>query len=271
MVFRVAAIVKTPVEAAAVLPKSPAKVQVWTPDTEAGNARASACAAWESTITSLRGDVSDPATPWVAFESGALLAQVCLIAPHTAAVGVVPAREALSLAAAGRSRMRRTGAAPSRAAMKLDEAFEWARMTPEKGDLCVDLGSAPGGWTRRLVERGARVLSVDPGVLTPDLMKHPKVRHFRESAFAFVPPQPCDWLLCDMAWRPLEVALLLAKWARNRWATHLVANLKLPMKDKLPLVWRARSVLEAAGWSALHIRQLYHDRDEVTVRAVSVG
>jgi 23S rRNA (cytidine2498-2'-O)-methyltransferase len=71
-----------------------------------------------------------------------------------------------------------------------------------------------------------------------------------------------------MAWRPLEVAQLLAKWGRRGWASHLVANIKLPMKDKNPLLLRVRQVLtEDGGWEGLTMRQLYHDRDEVTVTA----
>jgi 23S rRNA (cytidine2498-2'-O)-methyltransferase len=268
MGFVVDALVTTPQQAAGALPAEPSRVQVWVPDTQSGNARAGECLAWESTIAALRADVKDPATPWAAFETGAWLAQVCLVAPHTAAVGRVRAREALSLAAGGRARMKRTADAPSRAAMKLDEALEWVGVSPGKGDVCVDLGSAPGGWTRRLLERGARVWSVDTGLLAPDVAKHPRVKHFHQTAFAFAPDEPVDWLFCDMAWRPLEVAQLLAKWARNRWATQLVANIKLPMKDKLPVLLRVRATLEDGGWSGVQLRQLYHDRDEVTVRAV---
>lgn len=268
MVFQVSAVVQTPQEAAQALGEKPLKVQVWVPDTQVGNARAGECVAWESTIASLREGQKDPATPWAAFEAGAGLGQVCLVSPHTAAVGVVRAREAISLAPGGRARMKRTAEAPSRAAMKLDEALEWVGVAPGRGDVCVDLGSAPGGWTRRLVERGARVWSVDTGLLAPDLQKHARIRHFHQSAFSFEPDQPCDWLFCDMAWRPLEVAQLLGKWARNRWATQLVANIKLPMKDKLPVLVRVRATLEAGGWTNVQIRQLYHDRDEVTVRGV---
>ncbi len=271
MGFPIDEVVETPQQAAQRLGTAPAKVQVWVPDTQAGNARAGECVAWESTIVSLRAELKDPATPWAAFEQGARLAQVCLVAPHTAAVGSVFAREALSLAPGGRARMKRTAEAPSRAAMKLDEALEWVGVSPGKGDRCVDLGSAPGGWTRRLLERGARVISVDTGLLAPDVASHSRVKHFHQTAFAFTPEEPCDWLFCDMAWRPVEVAQLLAKWARNRWATQLVANLKLPMKDKLPTVVRIRGTLEAGGWSNVKLRQLYHDRDEITVSAVRAG
>ncbi|MEW5741412.1 MAG: SAM-dependent methyltransferase [Myxococcota bacterium] len=269
MGFPVGRLATTPSDADAALPALPLCLQVWVPDTEAANARTSEALAWNDALAALRRAraLVDLDTPWKAFEAGALLAQICLWGASQAAVGLVPAREALSLAAGGRARMKRTGEAPSRAAMKLDEALEWYGVSPGKGELCVDLGSAPGGWTRRLVERGARVLSVDPAQLAPDLRSHPRVTHVQESAFDFAPAAPVDWLFCDMAWRPLEVAQLLGKWARRRWAAQLVANIKLPMKDKLPVLFRVRHTLEGAGWAHVKMRQLYHDRDEVTVTA----
>ncbi|GMU60561.1 MAG: hypothetical protein AMXMBFR34_23240 [Myxococcaceae bacterium] len=264
--FPVSALAAAPAEAAAALPSLPLHLQAWVPDTDVANARSGEALAWSETIKALRPS-REIDTPWKAFEAGALLAQVCLWSAGQAAVGVIPARDALSLAAGGRARMKRTGEAPSRAAMKLDEALEWYGVSPGKGDVCVDLGSAPGGWTRRLVERGAKVLSVDPAHLAADLRAHPKVKHVQQSAFDFAPDGPVDWLFCDMAWRSLEVAQLLGKWARRRWAAQLVANIKLPMKDKLPVLFRVRHTLEGAGWAHVRIRQLYHDRDEVTVTA----
>jgi 23S rRNA (cytidine2498-2'-O)-methyltransferase len=190
------------------------------------------------------------------------------MAPGVTLLGVVHAREALSLAPGGRRRMRRAGESPSRAAMKLEEALDRMPFEPSRGDVCVDLGAAPGGWTQRLVSRGAKVIAVDPARLMPELASNPRVRHVQESAFAFAPDEPVDWLFCDMAWRPLEVAQLLAKWGRRGWASHLVANIKLPMKDKNPILLRVRHTLtEDGGWKGLTVRQLYHDRDEVTVTA----
>lgn len=269
MGFPVGRVVSSPKEALEALPGEPTFVQVWSPDTDAGNARAGQAAAWKDTLDVTRRErgVVDPVHGWNARESGAWLGQVCLVGDGVAVVGAVRAREALSLSAGGRSRMKRSGEAPSRAAMKLDEALEWYGVEPGKGERCVDLGSAPGGWTRRLVERGAKVWSVDPAKLTADLESHQRVRHVVASAFDFEPEEMVDWLFCDMAWRPLEVAQLLGKWARRRWALHLVANLKLPMKDKLPVVATARGLLEAGGWRHVQTRQLYHDREEITVTA----
>jgi len=194
-----------------------------------------------------------------------VLGQLCLFTQDRVAVGIVGARHAVSLAPGGRARMAHDPKDPSRAALKLEEALADLGLEPGRGETCADLGAAPGGWTQRLVRRGAKVIAVDPAKLTPELARHPKVDHRLESAFSFAPEEPLDWLFCDMAWRPLEVAQLLAKWARRGWALHLVANIKLPMKDKNPVLFRVRHILEQGGWQALRIRQLYHDRDEVTV------
>jgi 23S rRNA (cytidine2498-2'-O)-methyltransferase len=156
---------------------------------------------------------------------------------------------------------------PSRSARKLEEALAWAGIAPGRGETCIDLGAAPGGWTWIARRRGARVIAIDPGALRPDVAADAGVRHLRASAFGYDPEQPVDWLLCDMAWRPLEVAALLARYARRRDARFLIANFKLPMKRKAEMVARLSEVLQSAGWQALRCRQLYHDRDEVTVFA----
>ncbi len=248
------------------VPKAPLMLQSFTPDTLAGNKLADEADALLAAVRARLPAGRLLEETWRAPEVGAELIELC-VAPGATLVGTVPAREALSLAPGGRQRMRRPGDAPSRAAMKLEEALAHLPFEPGRGEVCVDLGSAPGGWTQRLVARGARVVSVDPARLMPELANHPRVEHIQESAFAYEPEEPADWLFCDMAWRPLEVAQLLAKWGRRGWATYLVANIKLPMKDKNPTLVRVRRILEQGGWEGLALRQLYHDRDEVTVTA----
>jgi 23S rRNA (cytidine2498-2'-O)-methyltransferase len=252
---------------AALPPPAPLVLQAFTPDTPQGNALATQAESLREAVQGLL-----PASRLLedadrAREAGAQLVSICM-APGATVLGAVHAREALSLAPGGRRRMRRAGESPSRAAMKLEEALDGMPFEPGRGDVCVDLGAAPGGWTQRLVSRGAKVIAVDPARLMPELASSPRVRHVQESAFAFAPEEPVDWLFCDMAWRPLEVAQLLAKWGRRGWASHLVANIKLPMKDKNPILLRVRHTLtEDGGWKGLTVRQLYHDRDEVTVTA----
>ena len=248
----------------------PFHLQVWAPDLE-GLAGQHTLA--RELLDLLRAQL--PAallleSPEQARLKGGALVQLCCLDRDRVAVGPVRARDAVSLGEGGRRRMQRTQDSASRAAMKLEEALDWMALEPGKGEQCVDLGAAPGGWTERLISRGARVVAVDPAKLLPALANHRRVTHIQQSAFAFEPEEPADWLFCDMAWRPLEVAQLLAKWARRDWALHLVANIKLPMKDKNPILRRVRELLEGGGWREVRMRQLYHDRDEVTVLAVNL-
>ena len=70
-----------------------------------------------------------------------------------------------------------------------------------------------------------------------------------------------------MAYRPLEVAALLAKWGRNRWARMLVANIKLPMRHKALFIERIKEIISSGNWQHLRARHLYHDRDEISFTA----
>lgn len=249
------------------VPTGPLVLQAFTPDSPAGNRLADEADALLETVRSRLPASRLLEETWRAREAGATLIELC-VAPGVVMLGEVPAREALSLSPGGRQRMRRPGDAPSRAAMKLEEALINLPFEPGRGEVCVDLGAAPGGWTQRLAARGARVIAVDPARLLPELKDHQRVEHVQESAFDYTPEEPADWLFCDMAWRPLEVAQLLAKWGRRGWADQLVANIKLPMHDKNPVLHRVRHVLaQDGGWKDLRVRQLYHDRDEVTVTA----
>ena len=121
--------------------------------------------------------------------------------------------------------------------MKLGEALAWLGRGPEAGEVCVDLGASPGGWTYILHRRRAHVVAVDLGSLAPSLRDQKGIEHLRMDAFRFAPELPADWLFCDMAFRPLEVAALLAKWGRKHWARFLVANIKLPMARRAAMLF----------------------------------
>ena len=125
----------------------------------------------------------------------------------------------------------------------------------------LDLGAA---WERR-----ARVTAVDPAFLARSLQSKKGVQHIRADAFTFEPREPVDWFFfSDMAWRPLELAALVGWRARRGWARLLIANIKLPMKKKAEMLMRVREILDDGGWKNLRFRQLYHDREEVTVAGV---
>ena len=249
----------------------PFAIQVFTADSEAGSRLAPYASFVEEAVLSLllRDETWRERCVHVqATRSGRdRFCQVCLLDRKSAAVGVLPVGKAVSLAVGGQKRISILADSPSRSAAKLREAFAWLGQAPEPGDNCVDLGAAPGGWLSVVLERRARVLAVDPARLSPTLLKRRGLFHAQQSAFQFTPDEAVDWLLCDMAWRPLEVAALLAKWGRRRWARFLIANIKLPMRRKVDMIRRVREILETGGWKDIRVRHLYHDRDEVTLAA----
>jgi 23S rRNA (cytidine2498-2'-O)-methyltransferase len=179
----------------------------------------------------------------------------------------------------GIPRLRMHPEAPSRSALKLEEAFltllhedERTRLLRD-GMRAADLGAAPGGWTWVLVRNGLHVTSIDNGPLRQHVLDSGRVDHLRADGFQWQPKQSLDWMVCDMVEQPRRVAERMATWLREGWCRHTVFNLKLPMKkrwDETRLcldIFRA----QAGPLSVLRARQLYHDREEITVFASARG
>lgn len=165
--------------------------------------------------------------------------------------------------------------APSRSTLKLEEAFltfldeaaraEWLR----EGLTAVDLGAAPGGWTYQLVRHGLTVTAIDNGPMDPSLMKSGQVEHLRVDGFRYRPERAVTWLVCDMIESPAKVAQTIAAWIADGAAQRAIFNLKLPMKKRYEELRHCQEIIDgilSAGRTGyqLHIKQLYHDREEVT-------
>ena len=166
--------------------------------------------------------------------------------------------------------------APSRSVLKLEEALQVLLDGAEReqalrpGMQAVDLGASPGGWTWLMVQRSIRVTAVDNGPMQPALLDSGIVEHRREDGFRYRPASPVDWLLCDMVEQPQRIAALMGDWLTRGDCRRALFNLKLPMKTRhaslLGCLEGIRSRLEEAGVRhRLLCKQLYHDREEVTV------
>jgi 23S rRNA (cytidine2498-2'-O)-methyltransferase len=174
----------------------------------------------------------------------------------------------------GIPRLRMPGGAPSRSTLKLAEALVTflGDREPEvlrAGMRAVDLGAAPGGWTWQLAHRGLRVTAVDNGPLKGDVLDDPLVNHLRADGLAYLPKRPVDWMVCDIVEQPSRIAALVARWLGEGHARHAIFNLKLPMKKRYDEVLRCEAIIRDALAKArvehtLALRQLYHDREEIT-------
>ena len=162
--------------------------------------------------------------------------------------------------------------APSRSTLKLDEALLVLLDEGERerwlkpGMSAVDLGAAPGGWTWQLVRRSVRVTAIDNGPMDRALMDSGLVTHLREDGFRYRPRKPVDWLVCDMVEQPRRIAELIARWLGEGWCRRSIFNLKLPMKKRYEETQLCIERVRAVG-SDVRAKQLYHDREEITVFA----
>ncbi|MEO5628311.1 MAG: 23S rRNA (cytidine(2498)-2'-O)-methyltransferase RlmM [Thermomonas sp.] len=177
----------------------------------------------------------------------------------------------------GIPRLRAHAEAPSRSALKLEEALlvlldERERTTLlREGMRAADLGAAPGGWTWVLMRNGLRIQAIDNGPMRGALLDSGRVEHLRADGFSWQPPNPVDWMVCDMVEQPSRVAERMATWFREGWCRHAIFNLKLPMKKRW---YETQLCLELFSQQAerpltIRAKQLYHDREEITVFATS--
>ncbi len=202
---------------------------------------------------------------------------VVFFAGNHAALGVCDPRMA-SPWLQGIPRLKLHHDAPSRSALKLEEALLTLLSEDERarwlkpGMKAADLGAAPGGWSWVLARNGVHVTAIDNGPLADTAHATGLIRHQRADGFSWQPPQPLDWMVCDMVEQPKRVAARMGEWFANGWCRRAIFNLKLPMKKRYLEVAANLSdferICQQAGIEVrTRARQLYHDREEITVLA----
>lgn len=101
--------------------------------------------------------------------------------------------------------------APSRAWSKVEEALAWSDLEPKIGEICVEIGAAPGGATLNMLDRGLEVHGIDPGQMAPNVLafhgEHGNrfIHHHMPAAEvdARALPRHYQWLLLDVNLAPM--------------------------------------------------------------------
>ena len=146
---------------------------------------------------------------------------------------------------------------PSRAYLKLWEALTRLGAWPGPGDTCLDLGASPGGWTFVLASLGASVTAIDKAPLEPRVAAMPGVTWREGSAFA-LPPEPVDWLVCDVIAYPDRLLALVQRWVASGLARNIVCTVKFQ---------GATDHAAAAAFAAIpggRLAHLFHNKHELT-------
>jgi 23S rRNA C2498 (ribose-2'-O)-methylase RlmM len=168
---------------------------------------------------------------------------------------------------AGRALTEADKNAPSSAWRKLEEALRWIGVTIDASDHAVDLGAAPGGWTRLLRERDARVTAVDRAALDAAVANDPGVTHLKKDAltvdlFALKP----TIVVCDVIWEPKNAFAIM----RRAVAVPTTRAAVITFKLKEPIEWELLEETRAfvrdlpAAWSG-RLKHLTANKLEVTL------
>jgi 23S rRNA (cytidine2498-2'-O)-methyltransferase len=186
-----------------------------------------------------------PLGSWTLLDAGTMLA-----APHC--TGPFPNGEI-------RFVEDRTGP-PSRAYLKLWEALTRIGRRPGPGELCIDLGSSPGGWSWALQRMGARVISVDKAPLAPEIACLPGIEHRPESAFALDPRSvgPADWLFSDIVCYPARMLALVERWLAVGTCRNFVCAIKFQGPTDHETAGRFAAIPRS------ELRHLFHNKHDLT-------
>ncbi len=149
---------------------------------------------------------------------------------------------------------------PGRAYLKLWEALTLLGKFPGAGDIALDLGSSPGGWTWVLASLGAGVVSVDKAPLAENVAAMPGVEYMRGSAFGLCPHDfgQINWLCSDVICYPERLFRLIMQWLDAGYSGNIICTLKFQGATDFDCVNRFRNI---PGGKLIH---LFHNKHELT-------
>ncbi|MDR1689846.1 MAG: hypothetical protein LBS21_14760 [Clostridiales bacterium] len=156
----------------------------------------------------------------------------------------------------------------SRAEFKLTEAMEVFGVSFKKESSALDLGAAPGGWSKILINAGLKVTSVDPAILSEALAG--KVTHVKATAQQFfrnISERECkfDVITNDMKIdynEAIDILFEAEKFLSGKGI--IITTFKLPEKNQQKTAYKAVEIL-AGKYDVKGARRLFHNRSEVCV------
>lgn len=161
----------------------------------------------------------------------------------------------------------------SRAYHKLWEALLWSGIHIGPNDRCAEIGSSPGGACQLLLEKGAKVIAIDPAELDKSIAKHHNLTYLRCRGREVSKKKLKDvqWLLCDINAAPSFTLDTVEEIVTNQHVNRirgLILTLKLAdwrLAEEID-DWQER--IRKLGFKAVKTRQLALNRREICLVAV---
>ncbi len=160
----------------------------------------------------------------------------------------------------------------SRAYLKMQEAILWSRFPLLPGQVCVEIGAAPGGACQAPLEHGLKVIAVDPAELDPSLLSHPDLMYIRARSREVRRRrlQSADWLMADLNVAPNYTLDAVADIVSHSEMsiTGMILTFKLMTWDLAAHVPDYIARIKELGFHYVRTRQLAHNRREFCLAAL---
>jgi 23S rRNA (cytidine2498-2'-O)-methyltransferase len=154
--------------------------------------------------------------------------------------------------------------APSRAYRKIVEAQLLMGKSISEGELLVDLGACPGGWTYIARKQGARVIALDRSPLEETLMQDPKVSFLKTDAFKYKAEEKVDWVVSDIISAPERILELIDYWVVGKNCNHFIFTIKFQGDKEYGILEKFKKVATECDYKII-LKQLNANKNEVTI------
>lgn len=159
----------------------------------------------------------------------------------------------------------------SRAYLKIAEALMWSQFPIASGDAVVEIGSAPGGASQRLLDMGMAVTGVDAAEMDELVLEHPRFEHWRMKAAAVKRKlyEKFKWLVCDANVAPNYTLDVLGDIFSQEGTKieGLILTFKLSSWEQMKHLEEQLQRIRHLGFADVQARQLAHNRHELCVVA----
>lgn len=149
---------------------------------------------------------------------------------------------------------------PSRAYLKLWEAFTLLGVSPKKGERCLDAGACPGGWSWVLQGLGADILAIDKAPLDLKMNKFSNIKFQKGDALAKGPDElgSFDWVFSDVICYPERLLQWIKLWISSGATKHILCSVKFRGEEGYGVLAELKKIPNS--W----IRHLFVNKHEVT-------
>ena len=155
----------------------------------------------------------------------------------------------------------------SRAYFKAAEGIQWSGFEMQRGDLALEIGSAPGGACSRLLELGLKVIGIDPAEMDESIASHPNFRHIvaRAGDLPRREYRGVKWMLVDSNVRPEQTLVTVGNIVNHRHSDvkGLLVTMKLGDYESGQKIPQWIETVQSWNPKDIRVRQLARNRCEV--------